>query len=90
MLSIFTFTDATIRFLKAKLRVMQEELENIAHESRQKVKEVLIEFTREKMILQCKVDVKVATTQNTTVERRSLHFIIIRIKRVIKKSDTVV
>ena len=34
---LFLFSDATIRFLKAKLRVMQEELENVATECRQKV-----------------------------------------------------
>ena len=31
------FSEATIRFLKAKLRVMQEELENTVSESRDKV-----------------------------------------------------
>jgi len=33
-------SDATIRFLKAKLRVMQEELENVANECRQKASKV--------------------------------------------------
>lgn len=35
------FTEAQIRFLKAKLRVVQEELDNVMYECRKKVRAYL-------------------------------------------------
>lgn len=38
MLIAFFFTEATIRFLKAKLRVMQEEVDRLSQECNKKVR----------------------------------------------------
>ena len=40
--TFISVSEATIRFLKAKLRVMQEELDRLAHEYNKKVTETLL------------------------------------------------
>jgi len=54
-------SDATIRFLKAKLRVMQEELENIANECRQKGSK----------ISELQNDVKEANSQQSNLTKKN-------------------
>lgn len=38
LIAFFFFTEATIRFLKAKLRVMQEEVDRLSQECNKKVR----------------------------------------------------